>query len=173
MGSFSDRYSSAVHSGNLRSDPVAESDVDVIAAAGFAGKRSPLAMSLLRLFVGDARAGDSLVTLMEEQMFARSRRMKTGTSRVACRDIAKAVFAWHRDGVCVPCSGHGYKIIAGTTTIGGDQCPKCLGTGKVLFDRQFPLAQLELARWMLAEVEREMATAGPAAMAALAPKLDL
>lgn len=66
MGSFSDRYSSAVHSGNLRSDPVAESDVDVIAAAGFAGKRSPLAMSLLRLFVGDARAGDSLVTLMEE-----------------------------------------------------------------------------------------------------------
>ncbi len=65
------------------------------------------------------------------------------------------------------------KIIAGTTTIGGDQCPKCRGTGKVLCERQFPLAQLELARWMLAEVEREMATAGPAAMAALAPKLDL
>ena len=52
-------------------------------------------------------------------------------------------------------------------------CKFCRGTGKILFDRQFPITRLELARWLLVEIEREQAVAGPAAMAALAPKLEL
>ena len=88
-------------------------------------------------------------------------------------DMARAVLSWHRDGICRKCGGHGFQIIAGTPTIGESACTACRGTRKIPFDRNFSLETLDLARWLLGEVEKEQAKAGPAAMAALAPKLDL
>jgi hypothetical protein len=41
------------------------------------------------------------------------------------------------------------------------------------FDNQFRPEHLDIARWLCTEVERQQASAGAAAMAALAPRLEL
>lgn len=180
MGSFTDRYSSAVHSGNLKSDPNRETDLDVVGAAGLAARRSPLAVALLRLFVGDDREAEQIVTILENMLVGKAFRLGIEITRPEARDMGKAVLAWHREGVCKPCGGHGFDVQNGSSKVGqgravlsATNCKFCRGTGKILFDRQFPITRLELARWLLAEIEREQAVAGPSAMAALAPKLDL
>lgn len=180
MSGFTDRYSSAVHSGNLKSDPNRETALDVVGAAGLAARRSPLAVALLRLFVGDDREAEQIVTILENMAVGKAYRLGIEITRPEARDMGKAVLAWHREGVCKPCGGHGFDVQNGSSKVGqgravlsATNCKFCRGTGKILFDRQFPITRLELARWLLAEIEREQAVAGPSAMAALAPKLDL
>lgn len=181
-----DRYASAVRSSNLRSKPdTTHSDTDVLGAAGLAAKPvrvvdgierpgSPLGIALMRLFAGDNTAAADIVRIMAASLVGKAWRMsEQRVSQVQAEDIARAVLAWHRDGVCKPCGGHGYKLVEGAPMLSEQTCPACHGTRKVPFDSAFPLDLVLLARWLLAEVEREQAIAGPAAMAALAPRLDL
>lgn len=182
---IADRYSTAVHSSNLKSKPETTfSDADVLGAAGLAGKHvrvidgverpgSPLGIALMRLFAGDNTAARSLVHIMAVSVKGKAKRDGMALKFVQCEDVSRAVLAWHRDGVCKRCGGHGYTLIEGTPMLSEHACRACKGTGRVLFDEQFPLDLLLLARWLLAEVEREQAIAGPAAMAALAPRLEL
>jgi len=168
-----DRYASATRATNLKGEADTVRAVDVLGAAGLAAKHSPLAMGLLRLFVGDNKGAAELVGLMGQMLVGKAwHGDKIALSPVEACDMARAVLAWHRDGVCRVCGGHGFELIANTPALSDKQCPACRGTGRVLFDRQFGMERLTLARWLLAEVEREMAKAGPAAMAALAPRLD-
>lgn len=172
--SIIDRYSSAVRSSNLLSKPdTTWSDSDVIGAAGLAAKHNPLAIALTRLFTGDNSAAASIVQILSDAVWEKAKRDKIKLRRVQADDMARAVLAWFRDGVCKACGGHGYTLIEGTRTVGDHACRSCHGTGKLSFDSQFALERLLLARWLLAEVEREQAIAGSAAMAALAPRLDL
>lgn len=181
MSKFTNRYAGAVFSRNLKSEPdTAMSDADTVGAAGLAAKRSPLAMALLRLFVGDNHAAESLAILLENMVVGKAYRMGIEITRSEARDMGRAVLAWHREGVCKPCGGHGFDVQKGSAKVGqaravlsSTNCKFCRGTGKILFDKQFPITRLELARWLLVEIEREQAIAGPAAMAALAPKLEL
>lgn len=170
-----DRYSSAMHSKNLKSEPdTTNSDSDVLGAAGLAAKHSPLAMSLLRLFLGDDRGAPALVEHMTQMLVGKAYRVPIDVDRADCTLIARAVLAWHRDGVCKACGGHGFQLIANTPALSSSKCPSCRGTGRKPFDSQFHyLSHLYLAQWLLAEVERETAKAGPAALVALAPRLDL
>lgn len=171
---FADRYAGAVSSSNLGSKPdTTYSDSDVIGAAGLAAKRVPLGMALLRLFSGDNHSVGKIVDILAEMAWKRRRMGGRKPRRVECEDIARAVLAWHRDGTCKVCGGHGVGLIPGTPTLGGDQCRACKGTGRVLFERQFPVDRLDLARWLAAELEREMADAGPEAMRKLAPRLEI
>jgi DnaJ-class molecular chaperone len=173
MTKILDRYASAVHSSNLASKPMTVfSDSDVLGAAGLAGKRNGLAMALCRLFSGDNTAAHDLVRTMAEMVCGKSRALGVKLKRPQAVDMARAVLAWKRDGVCRPCGGHGFELIPGTKTVGGTSCRHCRGTGKLLFDRQFTLERLSVARWLLAEIEREQGKAGAAAMAKLAPRLD-
>jgi len=168
-----DRYASAIRSSNLGSKPdTLSSDSDVLGAAGLAAKRSPLAIALLRLFCGDNHASTAVVGILADKAVGKAYRMGNECSRVEALDISAAVLAWHRDGTCKVCGGHGVKLIPGTTVLSGDPCTVCLG-GRIRFDRQFPVARLDLARWLAAELDREQAIAGADAMRALAPKLDL
>lgn len=168
-----DRYSTAIRSSNLGSKPeTTQSDSDVLGAAGLAAKRSPLAIALLRLFCGDNHASQSIVGIMADKAVGKAYRMGNKCSRVEAWDISAAVLAWHRDGACKVCGGHGVKLIPGTTTLSGDKCTACK-EGKIRFDQQFPMQRLELARWLAAELDREQAIAGADAMRALAPKLTL
>ncbi len=172
--SYTDRYSTAVRSKHLKHDAEHEVDVDILGAAGMAGKRSPLAMALLRLFVGDNTMAREIVQIMAGMLVGKAWHLqRVELARVEAEDIAGAGLAWHRDGTCKACGGHGFLVIAGTTSIGEHACPHCRGTGRLPFDREFSMERLELARWLLAEVERETAKAGPAAMASLAPRLEL
>lgn len=174
MSKVLDRYASAVHSSNLSSKPdTTYSDSDVLGAAGLAGKRNALAMALARLFSGDNTAAHDLVRTLAEMAWGKAHSMGVKVKRTQAVDMARAILAWHRDGACRPCGGHGFELIAGTRTVGGTACRVCRGTGKLLFDRQFPLERLGLARWLLSEIEREQGKAGSAAMAKLAPKLEL
>lgn len=169
-----DRYAGAVRSSNMGSDPdTVYSDSDVVGAAGLAAKRAPLGVALMRLFSGDNHAVGEIVRILSAKAVGKAYRIGNEIAGVEADDVARAVLAWHRDGACKPCGGHGQKLIPGTTTIGDDKCPACRGTGRVSFDRQFSMEKLELARWLVAELEREMAIAGPEAMRMLAPRLDL
>ena len=167
-----DRYASAVRSSNLRSNEATTySDTDVLGAAGLAAKRNPLAIALARLFCGDNGAAPEIVTIMADMAWGKAQAINVKLRRVESIDIARAVLAWHRDGKCRVCGGHGFALIDGSRTIGDAECGKCYGTGRVPFDRNFKGQSLVVASWLIAEVEREQAKAGPAAMQKLAPRL--
>lgn len=179
---ITDRYATAIRSSNLRSrEPTTNSDTDVLGAFGLAARGNPLtnrqgvplAVALARLFGGDSRASVEIVAILADLGWGKACQMRVKIKRVMAEDIARAVLAWHRDGTCQVCHGHGYAVIGGTTVLGDIECPACGGSGKRAFDSEFGDATRDIARWLLAEVERESAKAGPAAMAMLAPKLEL
>ena len=174
-------YASAVRSSNLRSKADTNmSDSDVIGAAGLAAKKSPLAIALMRLFTGDNRAATDIVRILTASVIGKAWHFyKLPLPRIEGEDISKAVLAWHRDGVCRVCGGHGFMVAGGgglgegRAVIGDAPCGACHGQGKVSFDRQFAMDRLELARWLRAEIEREQAIAGAEAMKALGPRMEL
>jgi len=167
-----ERYTTAVNSSNLAVDPrTTWSDTDVLGAAGYAAKREPLGIALTRMFSGGKVY--PVVLILAELCWGRSRHLRIKISRVQAEDISKAVLSWHRDGTCQPCGGTGYQRIAGTPALSEHNCTHCQGAGRIPFDAQFPEAVRGLAGWLSGEVERSQAAAGSAAMALLAPRLDL
>jgi hypothetical protein len=162
MSNIEQQYAEAVARGAQRS---------VVGAVGLAGKHAPLATALLRLFVGDNRAARDIVHIMASMLVGKAYRMGHEIARVQAEDMARAVLAWHRDGRCKHCDGHGYLKLDGAPGLSDQPCSHCRGTGRILFDRQFPMDRLELARWLAAEVEREQQIAGAAAMRYLSERL--
>ena len=136
-------------------------------------RRAPLAVPLARLFAGDHRAAHEIVETLAGMAFDQSWKMKIKVSRPGAHDMACACLAWHRNGRCNPCGGHGYDLIPGVPSLSAHECHHCQGTGKVPFEEQFPVEIIPLARWMLVEMERESGRAWQAAMKALAPTLEL
>lgn len=188
MTKIANRYASAVHSSNLVVDgKTYMGDSDVLGAYGIAdrvlntGKTSdgqnvrpaPLAVSLERLFSGDNRATYEIVRVLAEMAHEHSFKINCRIKRVQCVDLARACLAWHRDGACKPCEGRGYALIPGTKTLSERECPECRGSRKMPFERQFRPEWRELARWLVSEMARASGHAGPAAMRALAPQLNL
>jgi hypothetical protein len=171
---MTDHYARAVNASSLVSKPdTTHSATDVLGAHGLAAKRVPLGVALLRLFVGDNHAAGMIVNILADKAVGKAYRLGDEIGRVEAEDMARAVLAWHRDNRCKVCGGHGLKLIPGTTTLGDEPCRPCRGSGRIPFDMNFTLMRLGLARWLAAEIEREQAKAGPAALAALAPRLQL
>jgi len=148
---YQDRYSSAVRSSNLKQSSEATVDTDILGAAGFAAKHSPLAMALLRLFVGDNHAARDVVLIMADKAVGKAWHWgQIELSRVEAEGMACKVLAWHRDGVCKPCGGHGVKLQSGgrigdgRDALSDRQCPECRGTRKVPFEREFSGERLPL-----------------------------
>jgi hypothetical protein len=172
---ITERYSSAIKSSNLKSvEATTYSDSDVIGAYGLASKKHPLAVALTRLLAGDNHASGQVVEILSQM--TRDRAGRTGVTLLVhtqAVDIARAVLAWYRNGTCTACGGHGYEVLPGTPSLSNVECGACKGTGKILFDRQFPHQQRALATWLLNQVETQLSTAGPAAMAMLAPRLEM
>jgi len=175
---ITDRYASAVRSSCLTVDErTTYSDTDVLGAFGLAGRLleiqdHPLAVPLQRLFSGDNKAAVAIVEVLAVMARGKAPALRTDITVLQANDMAKACLAWHRDGVCKPCGGHGQLLIRGTKTIGGAFCRPCRGTGRMPFERQFRHEWRELARWLVSEMEREQGRAGPAALKAIAPRLD-
>jgi hypothetical protein len=171
MARILERYAQAVNSDNLTVDErTIMSDTDVLGAAGLAARHHALGIALTRLFA-DGRP-EYVLAHLTDMAFKRSRTLNMRFSRVEAVELAQAVLGWYRFGACQPCGGTGYTVIKGTP-VHGDECPHCLATGKVQFDRQFPTPWVELARWLSGEIDRAQAAAGSAAMAMLAPRMDL
>ena len=183
MSSITDRYAAAVRSKNLRAsaetmadgtNPVATAAAaDVIGAFGLAGKKQPLAMALARLLVGDRQVARKIVDILTTKVLDKAEAWKVDIQPDEAVVLGKCVLAWAQFGTCKPCRGLGHPLIRGTTTLSQVTCPECHGTGRMPFDTHFAVEHLQLARWLLAEIEADIAKAGPVAMAALAPRLDL
>lgn len=174
MSKIAERYASAVRSGNLKSEPdTTYSDSDVVGAHGLAAKQHPLAVALQRMFMGDNSATRAVVEQLALMADGKAYRMGLETTPVERLDLSRSVVAYCRHGTCQACNGHGYKLIEGTPHLSENLCPACKGTKRRPFAREFPVLHVELAQWMLAEIERETSKAGQAAMRALAPRLEL
>jgi|GEM_PF-1273792 len=194
---LTERYSSAVNARSLAVDErTTMSDSDVLGAYGLAARRLeqgfiptargestpirpvPLAVPLERLFAGDESAVRQIVGLLADLAFDRSWKIKLKVTRLETWDMAWICLQWHRDSACPVCGGHGYELIPGTPTLGDRVCKPCQGLGKVSLedaidpDNDSP-GRRDLARWMVAEMEKASSVAGAAAMKALAPKLDI
>jgi hypothetical protein len=185
---ISDRYASAIRSNRLTVDAkTTMSDTDVLGAMGLAdrelttGKDSqgndvhpaPLAVALERLFAGDNSAAFTIVDVLARMAWGRAKASRILLRRTEAKDMARACLAWHRDGTCKPCGGHGTLVIPGSSTLGAVRCKKCKGTGALAFETQFELELVPIAAWLVAEMQRDMSRAGPAAMRKIAPSLDL
>jgi len=171
---FEDRYSKAVRSSNLKSKPeTRQSDSDIIGAAGLAAKHSPLAIALLRFFVGGDKSGAVVVEQMTRMAIGKAYRIDYQIGEAAASIIARMVLDWHRDSACKSCGGHGFQVMANAPMLSDQRCQTCGGSAKRPFDLMFQPERLELARWLLDEVERETSIAGPLAMVSLASQLDL
>jgi hypothetical protein len=195
-----ERYRTAIHTSNLGSDErTFRSDSDVLGAMGLGDKHltsgwvttgpdgegfeiraCPLAVPLTRLLAGDHKVAHTIVAILAEMVWSRAlvERIKPKISRPAAYDMAVACLAWHQHGTCRSCGGHGYDLIPGTKTHSERECRACHGTKRIPFedgldpDRRYP-ERREMGRWLLVEMERAMGRAGPAAMSAIAPRLDL
>jgi hypothetical protein len=189
------RYASAINSRSLKVDGRTQmSDSDVLGGMGLADKRLtegwvttgpngegysvkryPLAVPLERLFAGDARAAHEIVQILAWMVWSKadSEKVKPKLPRADSLDMARACLAWHRDGTCKACGGHGFKLIPNTKTIGASRCLACKATGKLPFERQFPAPWRDLARWLVSEIENHSGQAGPAAMKAIADRMSL
>ena len=124
----------------------------------------------LRLLAGQNRGVAEVVEAMARMAFGKSKRLHLAIEWIDAEDMAKMVLAWYRHGRCNPCGGRGYQVIEGTARL-GNQCPACHGSGKRNFDDEFALERIELARWLLCELEREIPKGASAAMSLLASEL--
>ncbi len=194
MARITDRYASAVHSSNLKvskeADKTGETgieDTDTLGAFGLADRDlergfnsagdpvrpAPLAVPLERLFAGDNNAVYGIVRQLADMVWWHGRDVKIKVGRAQAKDIAQACLAWHRNGACKACGGHGYSLIPGVPSLSGHQCPECAGTGKIRLVKVFSVRNLELAQWLVDEIARESGRAGPQAMKMLSSKMDL
>jgi hypothetical protein len=168
-----DRYTSAINTSNLKSDPrTTYSPSDVLGAMGLASKHYPLGAALQRLFV------DGMVTQCVE-ILAGMARTKSFKLRVKLRptqyqQIAEKTLAWYRHGTCTECGGTGKEVVMEPRPhLSENDCPNCSGTGRRPFEPNFCKETLEIALWLKNEIERQQAMAGRAAMVAIAPMLEL
>lgn len=179
-----ERYASAVNASNLKSSPeTIYSNCDVLGAYGIADRRlssgeghfskHPLAVPLERMFTGDKSAADEVVRVLSEVIRKKADALRVDMRKMRAPDMARIVLGWFRHPACRVCGGHGFKIIKHTTTLGDSRCLPCNGTGKVLLELAFRVEHRELVAWVISQMEREVAMAGPAALKAIAPSLDL
>ena len=98
MARITERYASAVRSGNLKSRSETNfSDSDVLGAAGLAAKSHPVALELARVLSSDNHGADRLILLMAEMAWTRAQHERVKLRRVQAADLAKGVLAWMRE----------------------------------------------------------------------------
>jgi hypothetical protein len=159
------------------------SDTDTLGAFGIADRRLssgedyykkfPLAVPLQRLFVGNGEVSGEIIGILSGMIRGKSVQLRVSLSAGQTREMARIILGWFRSPRCRACGGHGFKIIRNTTTIGDTRCKPCDATGTIQLERLFPEKQREIVIWAIARMELEAGMAGPEAMKALAPKLDL
>jgi hypothetical protein len=200
MATITERYAVAINAKSLVVDErTTFADSDVLGAMGLAAKHlaagwvttgpdegypireAPLAVPLQRLLSGDNKASHEVVGILAGMVWSRAagKNVKPKVTRVMAHDMARGCLAWHRHSACKACGGHGKLKIPGTNVLGDKNCQKCFdrtrqeSTGRIPFETQFRAEHVDLARWLLAEMERALGRAGPEAMKAIAQRMEL
>lgn len=161
---IAERYATARHTSNLRSDPRTRmSASDVLTASGMAAHDNEAAL-LLWGIAYQGKTGDihRLVELMTGPMGGRMARFNI---RGNTGDAVRACIAWWLSH-CPACNGTGHEIIPHTITRSDDPCGTCQGTGKL------PMPNDEAFRWLASELDRLQSIAGGKVMQKLAISMD-
>lgn len=167
---FQDRYAGALRTKDLRSNASStHSASDVVGAAGLTAREYPASIELLRFFAGDNRGAPKVVSYLADVISGRAYRTGAQMTRVEAEDMARSILAWYRDGRCPACSGRGFGAIEGAPMLSGKACPACHGARRVAFEGAFDAGRLELATWLRARVERELALGAADAKRRLGP----
>lgn len=192
-----DRYASSINSSNLRNGEVkgyegqSTQDTTLLGAMGLAAraleegrvvtgpgtfrevKPAPLSAPLARVLAGDHLAVRQVLETLGTMAFEQSWVLKVKIDRVQALDMARACYAWYRHGTCKPCGGHGKTMIPGTKSLSDHDCQPCRGTGKLAFEKAFRHEHRELARWVVAEFDRQAGRAFGIAAQKIAPSLEI
>lgn len=170
---FEERYATAIRANSLKSEAkTTASSTDVLGAAGIAARDNPLGFALYRLFLGDNGSVDAIIEEMAARAVGKAYRIKPEIDWQGARILSRLVLDWYRSPACRACGRHGFQRMKNAPALSDQPCTECRGAKDRDFDAMFSLTRLSLARWLAVELEREMGLAGPAAMAALAPRLD-
>ncbi len=163
---FEERYLAAVASSNLRSEQKTfYSSSDVLGAAGIASKCQPMAIALIRLFSGDNHAAAEILALLAQKLVSKAHRDGVRMSNRYAVEISAVTLDWFRDGRCKACRGLGFQGYGEHRP-----CKACGGARRREFEPMFEADHVEIARWLLTELEREVGVAEPTAMKALKPR---
>jgi hypothetical protein len=83
------------------------------------------------------------------------------------RRIAQEVVAWSLHGICQPCGGRGFELVAGTPALSGRLCKHCGGTKKIALPRT------DSHDWLHDYMGRLLSQAAGQVMRRLASDMDL
>jgi hypothetical protein len=114
-----DRYAKAVTSSHLESSDHATVDVDVLTAAGWAGRES-LASVLTRARISPTPSS-------QRAAYQALERWVLGRKQLP--DMARRLFSWLLEPYCPACRGLRFQIIHGTGHLSDHACTVCAGTG--------------------------------------------
>lgn len=161
---IAERYATARHTSNLRSNPHTRmSASDVLTASGMAAHDNESALLLWGIaYQGKTCDIHRLVELMTPTVRARMARFRQHGNP---SDVVKSCIAWWLSH-CPACSGSGHEIIPHTITRSDEPCGTCHGTGKL------PMPDDQAFRWLASELDRLQSIAGGKVMQKLAADLD-
>lgn len=130
-----ERYASAIEASDLTMRPERGGPIDVLTAAGMAGIKHPLAMSLWRLVYGkDANARHDVAAGLIRWM--KSQAVRRRWSKMASMvPVTLVVLDWYENKVCQTCHGTCYEVVPGTPSLSDVPCPACHGKGERSLDK--------------------------------------
>lgn len=155
---FGDRYSSAIRSSDLRvHNEVDGAPVDLVGAAGMASRHRRLPLALMRLVAGDKHAAREVVGMLADKVVSKAHALSAAAwPRADAEALSRAVVAYAVHPHCPACRGRGFLPVPGAPALSGHACAECHGTRRRDFDGHFDEGRLEVARWLLAEIEADV-----------------
>lgn len=132
-----ERYGNAVNASDLRLRYERQGAVDVLTAAGMAGVKQPLSLSIWRWIYGqDHNERHAVLAGLVKHMRQQAERRRWGdSSRDKMLQVTVTVADWYNDKTCRHCHGQRYELIDGTPTLSEVPCYVCHGTGERSLDK--------------------------------------
>lgn len=168
---IAEQYLSATNSSQLAIDPEYACDADRLLAAAYATAGDPrksLALDVYRLCAtSDMRGARGIAERMAHEVIQRSRpqhRSRTSSgrpsrqpptiSRIEAVDLCITVLKWWHMQTCPVCDGRRHPVIPGTPSLDTTrECSHCQGSGIRPLKRHVKAAHLELAYWLVGQLD--------------------
>lgn len=156
--SAAERYLSARRSSHLRLKLDARCEADTLLAAGFASRgstRKSMALAVYGVLASEGMTGawavaDEMGGWLRRRAYLSDQSMP---QRTAAIDLAMTVLKHFHHPTCPTCGGIGHPLLANSPVIDSThECHACHGTGQVLIERLVKPEHIELARWLVDEI---------------------
>lgn len=154
--SIADRYASATTSSKLKATE-GQGDLDVLTAAGWAGKGSNnTATTLYRMkHTGKHIGFHGVVTEMHDWVNSQVKRKAVRHAGARTKEVVERTVMWWLNNSCEHCGGRGHPNFPGTPVMKDDEdCPECHGKGVEPLEKAVPVKHIEMAEAVLGEIDR-------------------